>query len=561
MEFKSILLLKVPYCPYPDLLGGDGNFRTKAPFRPVPSLALAALCAFLDKHKTYDYKVKAVDINIEAYTKPGVSIDTSVYLGLLEDYIKNNDYDVLAISAMFVFNIKWVDMAVRLSRKYHPRAKIIVGGGYPTLFPQRCIEEHGVDEVVIGEGEAVFLHILNSYNNHQDAEFSKRFIFEGYGMRTTSGIKIIQKKHNFLIGEELLAPTWDYFDIDKYFKNSGDRMLPIEASRGCPYNCTYCCTYLSWGRKVRYKPIDNMIDEVALIYEKYKPELLHFVDDNFSFSRQWFTDFLRRMSGLKLPVKIDASNFSVKHIDEKLINLLVKAGINRVSLAVESGSEEIQRRVNKNLKFDHVREVVKMIKSKNLQVHLCWMLGFPGETFEQINSTFNFARELRAHSNQFLTVLPYPGTKLFEEAKSLGVLVFKEDQLDKFDNRKCDYLKSDEWDYKQLQEMIYDVNIELNFLNNPFLGTPHGRKDMLKFLEGLLLRLPEHIIANIIAGYIYKKENKTIEYNQHYQCAVELFKDKALQDVFSKYLSWDYPIIEDFNRYIEINNSQHLTKK
>jgi hypothetical protein len=132
-EYKSVLLLKVPFCPYPDASKEDDDFRTRSTFRPWPSLALAALCAFIDRYKTIDYRLKAIDVNIEAYTKPGVSMDTRLYPGLLADSIKNNDYDILAISATFIFNVRWVKMAVELSRKYHPDAKIVIGGGYPTI--------------------------------------------------------------------------------------------------------------------------------------------------------------------------------------------------------------------------------------------------------------------------------------------------------------------------------------------------------------------------------------------------------------------------------------------
>ena len=164
-NYKSVLLLKVPYCTHPDSFKEDTNFKTKAPFRPIPSLALATLSAFVDKYKKINYSLKVVDVNIEAYTQPGIPIDTTLYTNLLTKLIRDHDYDVLALSAMFVFNIKWVDTAVKLSKKFHPKAKIIVGGGYPTLFPERCLTEHDVDDVVIGEGDSTFLHILNKYNN------------------------------------------------------------------------------------------------------------------------------------------------------------------------------------------------------------------------------------------------------------------------------------------------------------------------------------------------------------------------------------------------------------
>lgn len=555
-KFKSILLLKVPHCEFPGSQTEEENFRTKSAFRPVPSLALATLCAFIDKYKTCDYTLKAVDINIEAYTKPNIPIDISSYCRLLTNCIKNNEYDVLAISAAFVYNIKWVEKAVKLSRTYHPDAKIIVGGGYPTLFPEICLKELDVNDVVIGEGEAAVLYILNRYNGYRDYEFEKTFSPEGYVSREDHGKKdILTRRQHFLNLEDLPMPAWHYLNINKYFKNSGDRILPVEASRGCPYNCAYCCTYISWGRKVRYKSIYNLIKELIELEKTYKPDSFHFVDDNMSFSKPWFAEFLKKLIDIRLPVKIGASNFSVKHLDEELIDLMIEAGMRYIIIAVESGSAEIQRRIGKNINFDHVREVVKMLKSKKgIKIHVCWMLGFPGETMKQIHETFNFARELNTGSNQFLTVLPYPGTKLFKDAKECGLLVFNENNLEKFDYKKCNYLKSDEWNYKQLEEMIYDVNIELNFLNNPLLDNPENEQNMIEWLEKLLLRLPGHIIAHVIAGYIYKKNKNALDCEKHYEAAVNLLKNKTLHDTFVNYLSWKHPIISEFNQYLEGNS-------
>jgi hypothetical protein len=181
------------------------------------------------------------------------------------------------------------------------------------------------------------------------------------------------------------------------------------------------------------------------------------------------------------------------------------------------------------------------------------MIGFPNETIDQINSTFDFARELRAHSNQFQTVLPYPGTQLFEEAKRANLLLFQEDALDKFEVRKCDYLKSDEWDYDKLREMIYDVNIELNFLNNFLLDTKKGMDYMLRYLESFLPRLPDHIIARIVVGYIYKQKNNMAKCEEYYNSVLSLFEDKSLYNTFIKYFSWQHYIIDDFNQYLKTN--------
>jgi len=550
-NFKSIFLLKLPYCSHPDSLGGS-DFKAKMTFRPLPSLALASLCAFFEKYKTNGYSLKALDLNTEAYQNPRVPVDVSVYPDLLVKAIKNNDYDVLAMSASFVFNVKWVEDAVRLSREFHPEAKIIIGGGYPTLFPERCLERHDIDDAIIGEGEATFLHIINRYNNYQDSEFEKKFPAGPYATKNKKGeISVVAGESHFIDLADLPLPAWDYLNIDDYFKKSGDDTLPIEGSRGCPYSCSFCSTFMAWGHRVRYKPADNLIKEISELKKKY-PALknLLFMDDNLSFSKDIFKDFLTKYINMDTRLGIDFVNFSVKHLDEEIIKLLKQAGLEFLVIAVETGSPEMQKRINKNLNFDKVREVVKILKSYDFKVGISWMMGFPNETLEQINQTLNFARELKAFNNQYFSVLPYPRTRLFKEAKDANLLLFSDDDLDRFDYRQGGYVKSDQWTHEQLKDIIYDINIETNFLNNPYLQTSEKREFFLKHLEGLLLGLPDHIISHLIVGYIYSLKNCRSECEKHYNRAKELFKDQKLAETFTKYLSWDSPVIKDYNQFI-----------
>jgi len=145
--------------------------------------------------------------------------------------------------------------------------------------------------------------------------------------------------------------------------------------------------------------------------------------------------------------------------------------------------------------------------------------------------------------------LPYPGTKLFEQAKSQGLLLVDDRDLDKYDYRKCDYIKSEEWDYQMLRDMIYDAIIEMNFLNNPLLETGQGRNVLLEKTKHFLLWLPGHVIANIIIGYIYMIHKNAIESERYYNIAVDLLKDKNISNTFNKYLLMDHPIIKDFNHH------------
>jgi anaerobic magnesium-protoporphyrin IX monomethyl ester cyclase len=547
-EYRSLLLLKVPHCVHPDAIPENDSFRLKHTFRPIPSFALASLCAFLEKHNTFGYDIKAVDVNIEAYKKPGTPIDIGDYPGLLEQHIKNRQYDVLGLSVMFVFNIRWLKLAISLSRKYHPDAKIIVGGGFPTIFPEKSLRELDIDNVVIGEGESSLVHILNRWNNFRDPAFEARFPFDGYGEKSGDGhIRVVPLK-NFIDMNDIPVAAWQYLDVEKYFKNSGDRMLAIEGVRGCPCRCTFCNTQLSWGYKLRYKKTDTLIREMLELESKYHADL-HFVDDNRSVNSEWMLDFLDKVLENNIKLEPVPSSFHAHHIDEQLIDLLKKAGIKTFGIAVETGSPEMQKRLKKNLNFDKVRKVVELIKSKGLRVHVNFMFGFPNETMDQVNETLSVARSLNAHSNQFLILVPYPGTEVYEDAKRHNLLNFDESNLDNFEPRRSNFLLSDEWTAAQLEEIIYDANIELNFLNNPSLRIPDQIDEFLQFCEKLLLRIPGHIAAYLVVGYIYKQKGNMEMLEKNYMGAVESFNDKGINETFHRYLSWDNPLVNDFNNY------------
>ena len=496
---KKLLLLKVPYSPHPKTTKSI-DFRGTSSFRPVPSLALASLAGFVKRYAA-DWEVEAVDINTEGYEEPGMPIRTDDFSSCMEHWIKWTDYDVLGISAMFAYNERWVADAMRLSERYHPNAKTFVGGGYPTMFMKECHDKFLPTASVSGEGEVPLLSLLGI-----DTSF--------FGLETGFDLAYLS------------VPDWKALDVATYFRRSGSQSLPIEVSRGCPYNCSYCTVTKVWGAKIRYKPVENVINEIKAARDLGATSV-HFVDDNLTFDKEWAMNLFHRLLLVPHAPTITASNFSVKHLDPMIIDALIGCGLKTFNVAVETGCPEMQKKINKRLDFDQVRHVVQMLKDRDVHVHLCWMLGFPGETRKQLDMTFALARELRAHSNQFLTVLPYPGTKLYEDAKRDGLLNF-DGNLDNFDCRGGDYVRSDEWTHEQLQGMIYDANIEINFINNPRLDDPAGRKVFKAYLLGLVKRLPEHVIAHLLLADLGVEEHRKI--------AEDLMKREDLKLIFQKYV-------------------------
>ncbi len=545
---RRILLIKLPCVAFPDAkAGGDRDFHRKSGYTTELPLGLAVLGAFIDKYNKLDLQLKAVDINILGYTAPGKGVDEALFKPLLLKTIEEGAYDVLALQCVFVFNHKWVQCAVEHSRRFHPKAKIVLGGGYPTLFPEKCLTDYDVDHVVIGEGESAFLHILNGYNAFQDDAFSEKFPFDGYGLKQSDGKALIVPKKQFLPGAEIVSPAWHYFDIETYFRNSGRRSITVEGCRGCPYLCTYCSTGSAWGRNIRYKQVGQLLEEIRSIVERYQPDELLFPDDNIAFDGAWFKGLLNGLIALKLPVKLNFLHFSVKHLNETVLDLLKAAHVERICFAVETGSPEVQKSIRKNLDLDQVRKVMTMIKARKLYTQICWMIGFPHETLEQVKQTLRLVKELRAEHNMFSLVVPYPGTAMFESANKDGLLSFADDSLDNYDRRKGGLVRSEQWTQAGLQNMAYEVNIDVNFLNNSYLDSEEGRAHFLFELEGLTARLPDHVIVKIVLGHLYGLKKDEPKRSACYAAAANLLRREDLRDVFGKYFEWDHPLIKEFH--------------
>ena len=171
---------------------------------------------------------------------------------------------------------------------------------------------------------------------------------------------------------------------------------------------------------------------------------------------------------------------------------------------------------------------------------------------KELNETFRLAKEIKSTRNLFSIVMPYPGTKMWDDAKDLNALIVDDNSImDLFYYRTSKgNLRSKEWTTKKINNMAYDAQIDLNFLNSPGLETDHERKFLKSWLQDTVLRyLPQHIIANILLAYFHKEDKEYEKSDHYYKKSMELFLDEDLKKTFQKYLHWDSKIIKDFLDY------------
>lgn len=353
--------------------------------------------------------VKKVDI--EKYWGTGDNLDIN------EEFrkkIKNFQPDLIAFTV--VENNYFMAKRLLQIAKETSSALTIVGGLFPTIMPDLFINNSDVDMVCVGEGEYAMIELAVKLDLGEKISGISNLVVKHNG-------NIIHNKLNaYYNWEPLVFQDWEIFDerhLLKPFMGKMHRTGFFELSRGCPYKCSYCTNRLcqeifkELGRYNREKPIEYAIEEMEHLKKKHNLNLIFFNDENFlTMKNERLADFCEKFfDRVSLPFFIMTRADSL--IDEKKIKMLKEAGCVTIGIGVESGNEDIRRKLlNKNITNDVYEKAFANCHKYDIRTTANIMIGFPFETEENIIESANFCRKLQAKSLSLAIVAPYHGTLL-----------------------------------------------------------------------------------------------------------------------------------------------------
>jgi anaerobic magnesium-protoporphyrin IX monomethyl ester cyclase len=187
-------------------------------------------------------------------------------------------------------------------------------------------------------------------------------------------------------------------------------------SRGCIFSCKYCSSSLIMGRKFRTRSPENVVDEIEHLIDKYKLENIAFMDDTFMLNRRRANAIADEIQNRGLDIGFVASS-RVDMVNQKLLEKLKKSGLTTLYYGVESGSQRILDLMKKGITLKQAEDAVKSAKDAGLEVLTSFILGFPGETREEMDKTIDFSIKLNADYSQYSILTPFPGTPIYRELK------------------------------------------------------------------------------------------------------------------------------------------------
>jgi len=308
-----------------------------------------------------------------------------------------------------------VRMAEELKR-LAPEITIIVGGPHVTGAPQYALYD-SISYGIIGEGEEALLNLLNSLEAGSDVSGISNLIYWHKDNIAVNGPRPFIKKL-----DELPWPAWDLMRMDEYtdpayFEGSH---LAIFSSRGCPYDCSFCASRVTWKGKLRLRSTDSVIDEMRYIVNALGINNLMFWDDTFAADKKRAIDICRRIVEDKLDIKYTVQ-IRADSVTQDLATALKDSGCSFAAIGVESGNEIMLSSIGKRETKAQFENAVKVMKDVGLPIIASYIIGLPGDTHETIKETIDFAFELDADQSKFMILAPFPGTRVYDLAVKQGL--------------------------------------------------------------------------------------------------------------------------------------------
>ncbi len=398
--------------------------------KPILPLGLAYLASALLKS---DFNVQVIDSVGLAPNKYELFFNKKVrLLGLDQNEIINlidSNSSMIGVSIMFSHNWPHVRELLNKIKQRYPKIPLVLGGEFATAMPEICFEESPIDVLATGEGEETIIELAKTFSSGSP----ELDTINGIRYRKDEQILINERRNRILNIDAIALPAWHLFNIDVYKENqfeSGFRIedaqaiMPMLATRGCPYSCTFCTSPNMWTTKYVTRNPKLVVDELEYNVKTYGVTNFPFQDLTAIIQKKWIVEFCEEI--IKRDLKISwqlPSGTRSEVIDDEVADLLFKSGMKEMGYAPESGSDEIRKHIKKKVKAESLYASVRSAVKHKLKVQVFFIVGFPNETRKDVWKTIKMSAKMAWLGVQDVGMnhyMPLPGTEQLEKEFETG---------------------------------------------------------------------------------------------------------------------------------------------
>jgi len=489
-----------------------------------------SIMSYVNKYKKSDIDLNILDLNVYPWT----SYNQQELFDNFKEYIENHNYDIVGISIMYNHMYSYIESISRIIKGVNTNAVTIVGGACATVYYDKILDEcESIDAVCYSEGELPVLDLLESEDILEVLRVHQAFITK----KEILNKKIPVPMYIYDL-DEIPAIDFDLIDLSLYLNKfsimrpkevKDEFCLPITTTRGCPYSCIFCTSNTLSGKTIRKASAEKVLSDIKQMKDKYNVNTISIDDDQFLYDRNRAIDILKGLINLKLNLFV-ASGFTISLIDDEIIGLMKKAGLQMITLPIESGSPYIAHKViHKPIKLDKVSEVVSKLRKNGIYCHGNIIIGFPTEKEEHRQESIDFIKQSGIDWCYIFCATALKGSKLYDICIENNYI---DSEISK-DGYFASHIETPDFSSKEITDKSYLMNLELNFVCNNNMKRQEYDTAIIYF-KHIVSKYKDHAFAHYYLAKCYEAIEDTNNYTNHLNEFNKIILDSEIWKQYSK---------------------------
>jgi radical SAM superfamily enzyme YgiQ (UPF0313 family) len=322
-------------------------------------------------------------------------------VSLVDEVVQSLDFeepvDLVAITSATVAVRRAYQIADEFQRR---KVRVVMGGIHATSLPNEALEH--VDAVVLGEGDEIWPTVV------KDAQQGAlRRIYHGTRRESLANLPF---------------PRFDLIDKSRYVRLPFRKtpIYPVQTARGCPHLCDFCSVSVFWGRKMRFRPVEDIVAEIRYS----QADTIFFTDDNFLAHPRRTRELVEALTPLN--IRYICQFDTLAHREPELIRAIARSGCFLAFVGFESIETRILADVNKPFNNpSQYPELIRLLHKNGINIYASFMIGFEHDDFDTARATADFLIDQKVSLASFFRLAPYAGTSLYDRFSQAGFLLDK----------------------------------------------------------------------------------------------------------------------------------------